>query len=324
MTTSASAPLVSVVLPTYNRPTSLRTAIESVAGQTYDRIELIVVDDHSNVPQREVVENAPHEGLETVVFVRHDENEGLSGARNTGIETASGQLIAFLDDDDYWSVDKIARQVELLGRSGPAVGGVYTGVRSVDADGNLINVRSVDVAGDITKALLYDTVVSIPTLLVRRSAIEEAGSFDERLRVYEDREWMLRLSEVCEFESIPDPLLTTRRDDDHESLTPDFETRRDLSHRIFLETARPIAADYGYAVERKATAYSSFTLGYVALSQGYYQEARQLLTKAVIRWPFVPKFYLYLLAAALGEPGYEAGRKAKRTAVRYLNRYGRS
>ena len=310
-------PLVSVIVPTYNRPESLPEAIESVVGQTYEKIELVVVDDHSGTSQRDIVDSVSHEGLVDLVFIRHDENRGLSATRNTGIKQASGELVAFLDDDDIWKADKIARQVDVFRRAGNEVGAVCTGVRSVDANGATINVRSVETKGDITKDLLYDTIVSVPTLLVRQSVIAEAGLFDERLRVYEDREWVLRVSQHCEFRSIKDPLLITYRDTGHESLTPDLETRKAVSHPILLETSRSIAAEYGPLVKRKTVAYSTFDLGYIALVQGEYWEARKSIAEAVLMWPFVPKFYLYMLAAVLGGWGYKTVRNAKRKIINY-------
>ena len=315
-------PLVSVILPTYNRPEYLPKAIESVVEQTYERIELVVVDDHSANSQRDVVHSVSHEGLVDLVFVRHDENRGLSATRNTGIEESSGELLAFLDDDDVWKRDKIARQVDVFRHAGPAVGAVCTGVQSVDADGSVINVRSVEKEGNITKDLLYGTVVSVPTLLIRRGVIADAGLFDERLRVYEDREWVLRVSRHCEFRSIRDPLLITYRDAGHESLTPDLETRKAVSHPILMETSRSIAGEYGFVVERKTVAYSTFDLGYIALVQGEQWDARKSIATAILTWPFVPKFYLYMLAAILGEQGYKTVRNMKRTLVDYWQKLG--
>lgn len=91
-------PLVSVVIPTYDRPALLTRAIESVTAQTYSPTELVVVDDHSPAPDaaRETVAAADTDGLHAVAFVREDENRGVSASRNTGIEHANGEYIAFL------------------------------------------------------------------------------------------------------------------------------------------------------------------------------------------------------------------------------------
>ncbi|MFB6186238.1 MAG: glycosyltransferase family 2 protein, partial [Halobacteriaceae archaeon] len=99
-----SETLVSVVIPTYERPEYLQGAIQTALGQTYDNIEVIVVDDGSSDPYAdEIVAEFP----QSVTCIRHDENEGLSAARNTGIRNANGEYVAFLDDDDRWHKTKI-------------------------------------------------------------------------------------------------------------------------------------------------------------------------------------------------------------------------
>jgi glycosyltransferase involved in cell wall biosynthesis len=105
-------PLVSVVITTYNRPVYLQEAIESVVQQTYDALELIVVDGHSTESPAHIVNAVDQDRFEDVIFIRHGEDRGVSAARNTGIEHASGEYIALLDDDDLWTPDKIEQQVQ--------------------------------------------------------------------------------------------------------------------------------------------------------------------------------------------------------------------
>lgn len=104
-------PLVSVVIPTYNRAEFLPRAVESVLRQTVDDFELIVVDDASTDDTEAVVERFDDPRVE---YVRHGTNRGGSAARNTGIERSSGEYIAFLDSDDEWYPRKLERQVEEL------------------------------------------------------------------------------------------------------------------------------------------------------------------------------------------------------------------
>jgi glycosyltransferase involved in cell wall biosynthesis len=311
-----AAPLVSVILPTYDRQEFLAEAIETVAEQTYDEIELIIVDDHSPESPRDIVENAPDEGLRDVVFVRHDENKGASAARNTGIKRASGELIALLDDDDLWVSDKIERQVAEFRRSGSEVGVVCTGIRSVDADGATFRTKEVGLSGKITKQLLCGAGVPTPSVLVRLSVINDAGLFDERLQLYEDQEWMIRLSQQGEFRSVSDPLVISRRDD-HGQLSDDVETKLTESYPLFMEKCRPIAAEYGRLFERKMVAHWSFSLGYVSLAHGEAAQARGFIGEAIRTWPFVPEFYLYGLFAALGDRWYTRAQTVKRRIEHY-------
>jgi glycosyltransferase involved in cell wall biosynthesis len=103
--------VVSVVIPTHNRATLLARAIRSVQQQTYQRLEIIVVDDASEDNTREVVEGFDDPRIR---YICHDSNRGGSAARNTGICAATGRYIAFLDDDDKWEVEKTAEQLKAL------------------------------------------------------------------------------------------------------------------------------------------------------------------------------------------------------------------
>lgn len=317
MGTSDDSPLVSVVVTTYNRRDYLVEAIESVIEQTYDHIELIIVDDHSSVSPVDVIEDTMTDELQDLIFIRHEQNKGVSAARNTGIEKASGQLIALLDDDDLWIPDKIERQVEEFQQSGNEVGVVCTGIRTVDADESTIRAIDVQYTGDITKELLCGAIIPLPSVVVRRSVISDAGLFDERLRAYEDQDWMIRLSLNCEFRSISDPLVISRRGNDHIQLTDDIETKAEESYPLFKEKCIQIASEYGGLFERKTRAYWLYRLGYASLGHAEYARARKNIGKAVQTWPFAPEFYLYLFFAILGDRWYTLARNVKRKMNHY-------
>lgn len=113
MRSRASGSLVSVVLPTRNRPDALASALRSVLEQTYARLEVVVVDDASESDVADVVERvAGADGR--VVLIRLENRTGAARARNLGLERASGELVAFLDDDDVWLPSKVGRQLEYL------------------------------------------------------------------------------------------------------------------------------------------------------------------------------------------------------------------
>ena len=99
---NSDAPLVSVVLPTYDRPALVRKAVASVGAQTYPNVELLVVDDCSPTPVEQALEGLSLGPSIAVRVLRHEENRGGNAARNTGIRVAAGEYVAFLDDDDRW------------------------------------------------------------------------------------------------------------------------------------------------------------------------------------------------------------------------------
>jgi glycosyltransferase involved in cell wall biosynthesis len=121
-----NGPLVSVVVPTYNRAAAVARAIDSILRQTYSRIEVVVVDDGSTDNTAEILKSAQNTD-KRVVCCSNTRGKGAAGARNTGVAMASGEYVAFLDDDDEYDPDKIARQLEIF-MNDPHVDVVVSGV----------------------------------------------------------------------------------------------------------------------------------------------------------------------------------------------------
>jgi glycosyltransferase involved in cell wall biosynthesis len=329
VTTDPERPLVSVVLPTYNRPERLVDAAESVAAQTYDPIELIVVDDHSDRPAHEVLppetvgrsaasvstttatgERSDDGGVERLRHLRHDRNRGANAARNSGIEAARGEFVALLDDDDRWAPEKIARQVERFREAGESVGVVYTGTRYVGPDGAEQLTERARGYEDTTRAILVGKRIGeFPTAMVRREVFDDAGLPDERFPSWQDREWYLRASRHCRFEPVPEPLLI-RGMGHGDQLNENFEAKRDVSYPLFVRKHRSLAAEYGPLVERRFVASLSRALGMAAVSVGRYEEARRYLLRAIRYYPAETVAYPYLLASLGGEYTYRLGQRA--------------
>ena len=112
----SSNPLVSVIIPTYNRGWILKEAIDSVLAQDFEDFELIVVDDGSTDNTREILDTYGQD-----IIVLQQANKGVSAARNRGIAEAGGQLVAFLDSDDRWLPRKLSRQVDFFNLNPDAV-----------------------------------------------------------------------------------------------------------------------------------------------------------------------------------------------------------
>ncbi|EMA54321.1 glycosyltransferase family 2 protein [Halococcus thailandensis] len=312
MSTVDVDPLVTVILTTYDRREFLPKAIETVAEQTYDKIELVVVDDHSSESPRDIVEKSSTEGLCNLVFVRHEENGGTSAARNTGIEHANGEIIAFLDDDDAWEPSKIERQVDLFQRTDSDVGAIYTAMRSIDMDGSTITLQHATKEGDLTKAFLCGYNIPFTSIAVRRDIVASAGLFDENLPSWNDRHWLLRVSLHCEFLTIDEPLVISQRGTEHDQVSDNFTAKLEQSYPIVAEQFQTIAADYGWLFERKSSAHLKYGIGYSALRNGETEKAREFFIDALVKWPFNPIFYLYAFIAMTGNRGYRMARTAKR------------
>lgn len=215
-----SAPCVSIVMPAYNREKYISSAIDSVLAQTFADWELIVVDDGSRDGTRQIAERyaAGHPGRITVIA---QANSGVVIARNTGIRAARGTYIAFIDSDDLWHPEKLARQVACFQQT-PDAAFVYTGYETIDADGRTDRIIRPDVRfrGHV-RDLLWTEPNEIlgPTLMVRRDALFAVGLFDERLRAAENVDLRLKLARLGPLEYVDAVLYRYRKHG--ESLTAD-------------------------------------------------------------------------------------------------------
>ena len=196
------APLVSVVIPTFNRPEATERAARSVLAQTHRALELLVVDDGSTDGTGERVARLGDPRLRVV----RQPNGGVARARNRGLGEARGAYIAFLDSDDEWRPDKLARQVAAMEAAPARVGFCSTGAEIRSAAG--VEIRRGGPRGDAFAALLVTNLVHAPTScgLIRREVFEAVGGFDPDLPAIEDWEWLQRVARLFDLEAVDDPL----------------------------------------------------------------------------------------------------------------------
>ena len=185
-------PRVAIVLATRNQARWLPATIASVRAQTTTEWELVVVDDAST-DDTSTVASAAAAGDPRVRVVRVSRRE-RAAARNHGVRATSAPLVAFLDGDDLWGPEKLARQVERLAAA-PAAGLCYTVARYVDAEDRPLAIRRppVVVEGDVFPALTRANRMILSSVVVRRAAFDAAGGFDETLQVFGCEDWDLWL-----------------------------------------------------------------------------------------------------------------------------------
>jgi len=296
-------PLVSVIIPTYNRPDRLVQSLESVADQTYETLEIIVVDDASEMPAEEAVASLRDRIPYDLAVYRHGENRGANAARNTGLREASGEFVAFLDDDDEWSPSKVARQVEAFQGASADTGLVYTSIRIVDEDGMVIRTTDASVEGVMTKQLLCkNTIGSFSCVMVRFAAVDDAGLLDETFPSWQDLDWYIRISENWRIQAITDPLVTNHTGG-YERITSDTAALIQKTYPRFIAKHRPRAAAYGRLFERKMLGWAAFRVGaWYVLPAGQNEIAQQYIKCAIALYPFEPRFYIYGAIALGGEP----------------------
>ncbi len=195
----SSLPLVSVIVPTYNRPEQLAEALKSILAQTYKNLEIIVVNDCGQ-DVAHVVDSLNQRN--NIRYIRHDINKGLAAARNTGIRAAEGKYIAYLDDDDIYYPNHVDALASFLIRSGHKV--AYADamkVHQVKKDGGYVTVEK-ELA--FTSEFHRDTVLinnehPVQSIMHEKSCIDNVGFFDETLTTLEDWELWIRMSRKYEF-----------------------------------------------------------------------------------------------------------------------------
>ena len=197
-------PLVSVIIPAYNAARFLRDAVASALGQTYEELEVVVVNDGSSDATAALAEQLRSEDAR--VRLLHEENGGPSAARNAGMAAARGELLCFLDADDVFLPDKLERQVAFL-QFFPACDLVYSDFYVGDEQLNPISLWSRSPPDVPLRELFSYCCWFAPfSPLVRASAAAKVGGFDESLRSSEDWDFWIRAVEHARFGYLPGPV----------------------------------------------------------------------------------------------------------------------
>ena len=199
--------VVSIVIPTYNRAGLLKRSINSVLNQTFENLEVIIIDDGSKDNTEEIVRGIKDTRIR---YIKQKENRGATAARNTGIKLAQGKYVAFQDSDDVWLPEKLEKQVKVIELAFPDVGVVYSGFWKIKKN-NRIYVpfkRSKIRSGNIYNELVKRNFVSTQTILLKKECFKKSGLFDENLPRFQDWDLAIRLSKYYNFIFIEEPLVS--------------------------------------------------------------------------------------------------------------------
>lgn len=290
--TDLNSTVVSVVIPTYNRRGALIRALDSVAAQTHNRIETIVIDDCSDDPVEAWLDSSKH-SLYDLKIVRHDENRGAPAARTTGIKKATGEYIAFLDDDDAWKPKKIERQLEVFSEY-KNCGMVYVG-REFISDGSIVTRAVTEKSGYLHRELLCKNFIgSYSTVMVHRAAVDSAGMPDERFPTEQDWEWYIRIARDWQIIAIAESL--TKRYGS--GISSKYESKRKISYPLLLEKYEDDAAEYGWLFVRYWKSRILFDAGWEALIRTEERRiSRRYFVKSLVYNPLNYSSWAFLIAS---------------------------
>lgn len=198
-------PLITVIIPTYNRASYLKEAIDSVLSQDFQDFEFIVVDDGSTDETPNVLDSYGN-----AVRALCREHRGVSAARNAGIAHAQGTLIAFLDSDDLWLPKKLSAQVDFFRKNRDAL--ICQTEEIWIRNGTRVNAkeRHKKYSGDIFEKALPLCIVSPSAVMIKKGLFDHVGLFDESLPVCEDYDLWLRVAARYPVYLIETPLIIKR------------------------------------------------------------------------------------------------------------------
>lgn len=249
----SASPKVSVILPTYNRGHLIEKSIKSVLNQSYNNLELIIVDDCSSdkteIKIQEIKDNR-------LVYIRNQRNLGPSKSRNNGIKLSTGDLIAFQDSDDEWHLDKLQKQVALLQKSTNDVAAVYCGMEFFDLKSEKKigeELREMNFKEAYINGSFFFTPANV-TVLIKKDVLNDVGYFDDRLFADEDTELAIRVTKKYNYAFLNEVLVRVNRN--HNQLTGNaknyanakeiiYEKHRDyLSSKNLFHLCKEIANYY--------------------------------------------------------------------------------
>lgn len=292
-------PKVSVVIPTYNRASTVPRAIESVLAQTFTDLEVIVVDDGSS----DDTETALREKFGDRIRYLAQSNQGASIARNRGVQESRGEWIAFLDSDDLWEKEKIEWQLKALGQFGPQCGGCYTDTRFFNhpetrtmfqlVEKEYCHEGTMGVSANVLERLVRPggagMVVCLSSFMVSADVIRKTSGFDPKLLYSQDSELMFRLALLTGFCYVNLPLVQFDRSPAeirHVGVQAEWNKLEfwlnDSQMRLegLLHLSEGIPGNIGNVIrERLSQVYSGWTNLY--LETGQFGKAREAALKAI-------------------------------------------
>jgi len=289
-----SSPRVSIVVPIFNGEAFLETMVETVLHQSFEDFELILVDDGSTDGSADIVRRAA--ASSTRVIVVSQENRGLAGARNRGIEESRGEYIAFLDQDDRWLRSKLQRQVDFLDAH-PKAAMVSCYSALVDEEGRMLGWPFGGRARENAyhQLLEWDFVSGGSVAMIRRECLDRVGLFDTRLRAREDWDMWIRIARHFPVGTVPRVLVGYTRSQNN--MSSDEQVMEDLGKQV-LQYAFDNDPSLSPRFRRHCLARDAFAVACFCMVSGSPRKAWRFIGKslAITPWPILlaPRRWLFV------------------------------
>ena len=288
MTDTSNKPLVSVILPTYNRARLVSRSINSVLNQTYNNYELIIIDDGSTDNTKQII-NSFNDNR--IVYLKHNHNKHASAARNTGIAKSKGELIAFLDDDDQWLPKKLEKQIALIQKLPPKVGLIYCWMDYYNNE-KLIHKHRPKLQGSVFPMVLdQQRIGGCPTLLIRKEILINMGGFDITIRRGNDGDLIRRICKKYDVDFVPEVLVKVNVGHGYSSIGS--SSKESIKNAIYGQKVKftKFKSELESLPKQKSKIYSYIGYHYSELGQKI--DSNNYFLKAFITYPL--NFILYRL-----------------------------
>lgn len=251
---ASTLPLVSVIIPAYNAEAFIEKTLHSVLSQTYQNLEVLVVDDGSQDRTPEIIKSIAQQDKRVVLL--QQKNAGVAAARNLGIEKSQGEFIAPIDADDIWYPENLERQVQCFLSSDPSVGLVYSWSVDIDQDDVPTGIfRAAKIEGEVYITLVgHNFIGNASSSMIRRNCFDQIGGYncqfkEQAAQGCEDWDLYLRIADVYQFRVVPEFLVGYRKMTN--SMSRDY-TKMAKSHTLVMQSVRQkhpeiMTALYGFS-----------------------------------------------------------------------------
>lgn len=285
-----SNPLVSVVIPTHNRSSYLKNAINSVLNQTYTNIEIIVVDDNSTDNTKLVVESFNNS---KVRYIKNHKNLMAAGSRNVGINLSQGEIVGFLDDDDEWYNDKLALQVPLF--SEEKVGLVYGGMNLVFIEEVLSYNTQPSKEGNIIREMLIENAVGGTVSVLVRKSILEKEKFDTSFPAREEYDLWIRVLKTHEARCVKRPVVKANYRNQIKRVSTNVDSYVKGIELLNKKHKRLVSEKLTSKEKNKRKSEQLFFLGSQSVKVYNLGLARKYYYKSIVKRPSIKAIFSFLL-----------------------------